>query len=219
MERPQLFLNPPNAAYEILFDRQAQDQVADESAARLRTAGKPEEYGDIGVIYEDSFVIALRDAVRFRDGHLGPYVRLIGAEAGSGAAVLPLTSDGRVLIVRHFRHGLRSWQWEIPRGFADPGADGAATAARELEEEVGVTVDKVELLGKLSGDDGTDEIYLAQLNADALPEKAPAGAVEEGIDERCLVTWDELSDMVADGKIGDQYLLAAFAFMTARGKR
>lgn len=40
-----LFVNPPDTAYEILFDRAAQEAVADESAAALRARGRPEEYG------------------------------------------------------------------------------------------------------------------------------------------------------------------------------
>jgi ADP-ribose pyrophosphatase len=214
-ERPHLFVNPPGAAYEIVFDPELQERVADESAAKLRAAGKPPEFGDIGVVYEDAFVIAVRDAVRFRDGRLGPYIRTLGAEVGTGSAVLPLLSDGRVLLVRHFRHEIRDWQWEIPRGFAEPGANGAETAARELEEEVGVTVEKVELLGAIAG--GQDEIYLARIEAGALPAESPAGAIEEGIDDRRLVAWPELAAMIGRGDITDEYVLAAFAFATTKG--
>jgi ADP-ribose diphosphatase len=216
-ERPHMFVNPPNAAYEIVLDPGDQARVADESADRLRDAGKPAEYGDVGVIYEDSYVIAFRDAVRFRDGRLGPYIRLIKADLGTAALVLPMLADGRVVLVRHFRHELRAWQWEIPGGFAEAGADGATTAVRELEEELGVVVDAVDLLGTVAEEEGNDEIYLARFEADALPREAPAGAVEEGIDERRLVTWPELSAMIAAGEVTDGKVLAAFALATARG--
>ncbi|WP_446216356.1 NUDIX hydrolase [Micromonospora sp. IBHARD004] len=183
----------------------------------LRAEGKPEDYGDIGVIYEDRYVMVVRDAVRFRDGELRPYIRMVGAVVGTGAAVLPVFADGRMLLVRHFRHEMRTWQWEIPRGFAEPGADGAATAARELEEEVGMTVEKVELLGCLAGDGGMDEIYLARLEEGGLPDDIPADAVYEGIDDRRLVIREELAGMIAAGEVTDAYLLAAFAFGTAKG--
>ncbi|MFG1776968.1 NUDIX hydrolase [Micromonospora sp. NPDC049048] len=210
-------MNPAGAAYEIMFDPDVQTLVADNSAAMLRERGKPEEHGDIGVVYEDAFVIALRDAVRFRNGRFGPYIRVLPAHPGTGAAVLPVLADGRLVLVRHFRHELRTWQWEIPRGFAEPGSDGATTAARELEEEVGLQSDKVELLGSLTGDGGRDEVYLARLDARALPETGPAGATEEGIDEFRLVTPMELARMIAAGEVSDCYLLAAFAFATAQG--
>ncbi|GIM95023.1 hypothetical protein [Paractinoplanes toevensis] len=91
-----------------------QEDVADRSAARLRENGRPEEYGDMGVIYEDAFVIALRDTVEFRDGSTGPYIRVIGQAAGAGAVILPVFGDGRILLTRQFRHNIRDRQWETP---------------------------------------------------------------------------------------------------------
>jgi ADP-ribose pyrophosphatase len=216
-ERPHLFTNPPGAASEILFDAAGQTAVADGSAAQLRAAGKPEEYGDIGVIYEDRFVIGVRDAVRFRDGRLGPYIRMLAAQPGTGAVVLPLLRDGRVLLIRHWRHELRDWQWEVPRGSAESGADGATTAARELAEEIGVSVAGVELLGRLSDDGGPVEIHLARLDASELPATATREAVIEGIDEVRLVARRELETMMTAGEITDGYTLAAYAFAVAGG--
>jgi ADP-ribose pyrophosphatase len=215
-ERPELFANPDGAAYEIVVDRAGQQAVANASAAALEKAGRPPEYGDIGVVYEDPYVIAVRDAVRFRDGRLGPYIRFLGATPGANAAVLPMLADGRLLLVRHFRHGLRTWQWEIPRGFADPDEDGVAAARRELHEEIGVRVDAVELLGRFAADAGMDELYLARIRADGVPVAAPDGAVAEGIDEIRTVTAADLGTMIADGVVTDAYLLAAYAFAVAR---
>jgi ADP-ribose pyrophosphatase len=217
-QRPHLFANPPGAAYEILFDRADQEAVADEAAAALRSKGKPEEYGDIGVVYEDPYIILIRDAVRFRTGRRGPYIRILSTETGTNAAVLPVLADGRLLLVSHFRHASRRWHWEIPRGFSEPGADGATTAMQELWEEIGVRVTEVHLLGSFSTDAEADEIYLAEISAEAVAGPTlPAGAVEEGIDEMRLVTVTELERMIAEGEITDGYVLAAYAFAVARG--
>ncbi|RZU76019.1 ADP-ribose pyrophosphatase [Micromonospora kangleipakensis] len=216
-ERPGLFANPPGAAFEIVFDRASQLAAAETAAEQLRAEGRPAEYGDMGVVYEDRFAILVRDTVRFRDGKIGPYIRLLGADSGTGAAILPMLNDGQILLVRHFRHGLRGWQWEIPRGFSEGGADGATTAARELAEEIGVATAKIEPLGRLAAEGAFDEIYLARLAADTLPVMLPAEAVTEGIDERRLCTSAELAAMIAAGEITDQYLLAAWAFATAKG--
>lgn len=216
-ERPHLFVNPPDAAYEIVFDETGQSQVADESAAKLRAVGKPEEYGDIGVIYEDSFVIGVRDAVRFRDGGLGPFIRIMGSVVGTGAAVLPVLPDGRIVLIRHFRHDSRSWHWEIPRGFAEPGADGATTAGRELTEELGVPVGKVELLGRFANDAEFDEIFLARLDVPELPAEGTRDAFLEGIDDVRLVTREQLEAMMVAGEMTDSYTLAAYGFAVARG--
>lgn len=213
-----MFANPADAAYEIVFDRATQEAVADEEAAWLRGAGKPEEYADIGVVYEDRFVIAVRDAVRFRDGSVGPYIRFLGVHTGINAAVLPLLDDGRVLLIRHFRHERRDWAWETPRGFSENGADGATTAITELQEEIGVRVTEVEFLGHVPGDGGNDEIYLARLRPESVAGPAlPAGATAEGIDEMRLVTAAELRGMIATGEVDDAFVLAAYALAVARG--
>jgi ADP-ribose pyrophosphatase len=215
-QRPASFGNPPGAAFEIVFDRHVQLALADREAAALREKGRPEEYGDMGVVYEDAYFIAVRDTVRFRDGSVRPYIRLLAANAGTGAAIMPVLTDGRVLIARHFRHSLRTWQWEIPRGFGEPDDDGATTAARELREEIGVGVGKVELLGRVAAEGAYDEIYLARLDAAALPKALTTGAVEEGLDEVRPVTPAKLAEMISGGEITDEYLLAAYAFATAR---
>ncbi|MEM7518088.1 MAG: NUDIX hydrolase [Planctomycetota bacterium] len=59
-------------------------------------------------------------------------VRHVGA-----AAVLPIFDDGRVLLVRQWRHATGGWLLEIPAGKLDPGEDPADCARRETEEETG----------------------------------------------------------------------------------
>lgn len=54
-----------------------------------------------------------------------------------GAAVVPLLSDGRVLLLRQFRYPTGGWLWELPAGKLEAGEDPAHCARRELEEETG----------------------------------------------------------------------------------
>lgn len=204
-ERPELFVNPPGAAYEILLDRREQEAAG----------------GDIGVLYSDPYVILVRDAVRFRNGAVGGYIRVCGAAPGVGAAVLPVLPDGRVVLLRHFRHADRRWYWELPRGFADGDADGAATALRELAEELGHPVVELVRLGAVNTDTGTrvgaDEIYLARLGRVTPGDPEPSDARLEGIDEVRTVTAVELAALIAGGEITDGFTLAAYALATARG--
>lgn len=57
----------------------------------------------------------------------------------SGVTIIPVW-DGRVVLIRSYRHPVDRWVWEAPRGFVDEGEDLATAAARELEEEAGLRV-------------------------------------------------------------------------------
>lgn len=51
--------------------------------------------------------------------------------------VIPLTTDGRVVLVRQYRHGTDTVTLEIPGGVVAPGESTAEAAMRECTEETG----------------------------------------------------------------------------------
>lgn len=65
------------------------------------------------------------------------------------ANIVPLTDDGRVILVRQFRHGVQTVTTEIPGGIVDPGEQPEAAAVRELREETGYTPRRVRSLGRV----------------------------------------------------------------------
>jgi ADP-ribose pyrophosphatase len=54
-------------------------------------------------------------------------------------AVVPLTSEGDVVMEHQYRHCVRGYLLEIPAGTLEPGESPLACAGRELEEETGYT--------------------------------------------------------------------------------
>ena len=75
------------------------------------------------------------------------------------AAVVPLKEDGRVILIRQFRHAAGGFIYEIPAGKLHPGEDPVVCAARELEEEIGYKAGTFELLSSIFTAPGfTDEI-------------------------------------------------------------
>lgn len=52
-------------------------------------------------------------------------------------AILPILSDGRVLLVEQYRPAVDSFLWEIPAGLLETGETPLACAKRELLEETG----------------------------------------------------------------------------------
>ncbi len=90
-------------------------------------------------------VFALRlDTLRTPEGHT--FRREMIYHPGA-VCMIPVDSDGRLLLVEQYRHGARTRLLEIPAGTLEPGEDPGETAARELREEVGMRAERVESLG------------------------------------------------------------------------
>jgi ADP-ribose pyrophosphatase len=51
--------------------------------------------------------------------------------------IAPLLEDGRLLLVRQYRHAAGDWLLEVPAGRLEAGEDPLTAARRELEEETG----------------------------------------------------------------------------------
>jgi ADP-ribose pyrophosphatase len=51
--------------------------------------------------------------------------------------VLPVLADGRVVLIRQYRHAARKFLWELVAGRIDKGESPRQAAARELIEETG----------------------------------------------------------------------------------
>jgi len=64
--------------------------------------------------------------------------------------IVPVTDDGRVVLVRQYRAGMDAMTLEIPGGTMDEGeTDPAVAARRELLEETGYTADDFLYLGRV----------------------------------------------------------------------
>ncbi|MCA8979023.1 MAG: NUDIX hydrolase [Planctomycetes bacterium] len=83
----------------------------------------------------DSYWCGLRcDQLRLEDGSLQEYHVF---EIANAVAVVPLTKDGELLMLAHYRHPAGTTGWETPAGRIHAGEDPADAARRELREETG----------------------------------------------------------------------------------
>jgi ADP-ribose pyrophosphatase len=64
-------------------------------------------------------------------------------------AVVPLLGDGRVVLLRQYRHAVRETLWEVPAGKLDPGESLTDCALRELREETGFVAGLLTPLGSV----------------------------------------------------------------------
>lgn len=100
-------------------------------------------------LFHNRYIDVYNDSVIFPSGYYGTYFR-IGSPADRSVAVLPVTSDGEVILIKTFRHGVRGWGYEVPKGGVDKGETCEAAARRELLEETGYQCDALGYIGAYS---------------------------------------------------------------------
>jgi 8-oxo-dGTP pyrophosphatase MutT (NUDIX family) len=120
-------------------------------------------------------------------------------------AVVPLTDNGEVLLVRQYRGAIDRHILEIPAGTRDvDGEPPHETARRELLEEVGVHARHIRLLCTMLNSPGfCDEetyVYLATGLDAGIPERE---GVEEQYIEVVAVSLDDIDDLMATGDLVD----------------
>ncbi|HUR98333.1 MAG TPA: NUDIX hydrolase [Pyrinomonadaceae bacterium] len=102
---------------------------------------KPEKLSSENIYKGKVFDIRVDE---IRDGEV-TYKREIIVHRGS-CVIIPVFEDGTVALVRQYRHAAGKYLLEICAGTLNAGEDPELGARRELEEEIGVTADRVEKL-------------------------------------------------------------------------
>lgn len=126
----------------------------------------------------------------------------------TGVAILPIYNE-QVGLVRIYRPPLRSWCYEIPHGFIEPGESDEMAACRELLEETGMHAQRVVDLGYIAPDAGiiAGKVHLYLVNPAGL---LSAQTLEVGLREFCWVPQAKFESMLADSSIQDSFTLSAW---------
>jgi ADP-ribose pyrophosphatase len=125
--------------------------------------------------------------------------------------VLPVLPDGRILLVRQYRHATRQYLWELVAGRIEPDETPRQAAARELIEETGYRAKRLRVFLDVFPTPGFLEermyILLAQelTSGDARPEE----------DEKITVSafaGAKLMQMIRRGKLRDAKSIAGLLY-------
>ncbi len=212
-ERPELFVQPGAGGVKILMDLADMRAVEEDMARSLSARGLPADAGTVGIVAHDPYVYFVRDAVEFPDGSRRTYARVIYRSPG-GAVVVPVL-DGRIVLIRQFRHAPRRWMLEVPRGGIEPGHTPEEAARAEIREEIGgeiaelIPVGQLYALTNLQANCGY--VFVARLKSIGQPQHADAIS---GIE---LVTPQEFEAKVVAGDILCTITITAFTQARLRG--
>jgi len=130
------------------------------------------------------------------------------------AAVIPFLTDDEVLLVRQYRHPIRSDLWEIPAGKLDPGEDALTCARRELQEETGYVAEDWTCLGSFYTTPGFSNERITLYLASGLRLVSNPDDCE--IAEHRVFALAEIERMIDSSEISDAKTILAISWHLAR---
>ena len=128
-------------------------------------------------------------------------VREVVTHPGS-VVILPVLPDGRIVMVRQYRHACRQYLWELVAGRMERGENPKKGGQRELLEETGYRARKWRKLAEFFPSPG----FLSEKMTIYLATGLTAGEATPMEDERIETRWftaKQLDDMIRAGKILD----------------
>ncbi len=121
---------------------------------------------------------------------------------GGAVAIVPVTGDGRIVMVRQFRLAADEELLEIPAGLMDPGEEPLESAKRELREETGFTAEKWTHITEFYPSAGFTDEYIHIFMAENLtPGETDFDETEDLVTE--IYSLDDLINMICSGEIHD----------------
>ena len=169
----------------------------------LRTVSEPTLTGSRTLWRSARFALA-EESFATADGLVErPVIHHPGA-----VAVIAQPDPARIVLVRQFRYPIRRWTLEIPAGTRVPGEDPAATAARELQEEAGMTAATLVEVLRFFPAVGVSDEELILYRAAGLGEVPPAPEHGELV-AREVVALADLPRLRREGLICDAKTLIA----------
>lgn len=149
-----------------------------------------------------------RDQVREPNGILA--TRDVVTHPGS-VVVLPVFSDGRMLMIRQYRHAAGQFMWELVAGRKDPGEGFTTGAHRELQEETGYTARRMRKMINVFPTPGFVTERMIIFLAEGLKKGVANPEDDEKITQRIL-TLRQAERWIRSGKIRDAKSVAGILY-------
>ena len=131
-----------------------------------------------------------------------------------GAAVVALDADGRVCLLRQYRHAAGGWLTELPAGKLDDAEPPLECAQRELAEEAGMEAGRWDKLGEFYSSPGilTEVIHLFLARDLVAVEARPE---EHEVFEASWIPLEEATTLAASGQLRDAKTLIGLLWARA----
>ena len=125
--------------------------------------------------------------------------------------VLPVLPDGRIVMVRQYRHATRQYLWELVAGRKEPEETPKQGAARELLEETGYRAKRFKVFLDVFPTPGFLEERMYLLLAEGLTAGEAQPEEDEKIEVRAYKL-KELKQMIKSGRLRDAKSIAGILY-------
>ncbi|NNE66855.1 MAG: NUDIX hydrolase [Pyrinomonadaceae bacterium] len=133
--------------------------------------------------------------------------------------IIPVTEDGKIVLIRQFRHGTESVTLEIPGGLIDENETPEECAFRELEEETGYRPFKMVYLGRSHPNPALQENWIYHFAALGCEKSGKEAFDEHESIENHLVDEDSIEDLISNEVITHSLVIAGFSRFAAYKRR
>jgi ADP-ribose pyrophosphatase len=160
------------------------------------------------------------------NGRMSEVVRRISLERGDSVAVLifNLTTE-KIILVNQFRYPSykngHGWITEIIAGILDPGETPEQTARREVDEEIGLSVSRLEHISTFypspGGSSERIHLFYTEVSGENAKYRGTGGLVSEGEDTLAVeLSLEEALGRVRSGEIMDAKTIIAIYWLENR---
>jgi len=125
--------------------------------------------------------------------------------------VLPVLPDGRIVMIRQYRHATRQYLWELVAGRKEPEETPKQGAARELLEETGYRAKRFKVFLDVFPTPGFLEERMYLLLAEGLTAGEAQPEEDEKIEVRPFKVKD-LKQMIKSGRLKDAKSIAGLLY-------
>ncbi len=157
-------------------------------------------------VLENPWYKVRQDTVIRPDGKEGTYNVV---ECRTSVFIIPVTTSGKILLVKLFRYTTQHEGWEVPAGGVDQWEKPLVAAKRELQEESGLTSATWSEVGTFDLMNGMTDAVAHVFEAKDLAMTKYHEQDEEGITETAEFTPEQVLDMIQKGHIVDALSIAA----------